>query len=79
MQRYITQLLEMLQEAHSNRPTPRQLYLPEDMKLFFKQIIFCYKKSIFYLYWNCTTKGNALILPFIIHKVVYLHFQYHKR
>jgi hypothetical protein len=32
MQKYITQLLEMLQEAHSNRPAPRQLYLPEDMQ-----------------------------------------------
>jgi hypothetical protein len=32
MQRYVNQLLEMLQEAHNNRPAPRQLYLPEDMK-----------------------------------------------
>ena len=32
MQRYVTQLLEMLQEAKQNRPSPRYLELPEDME-----------------------------------------------
>jgi hypothetical protein len=32
MQKYVNQLLEMMQEAHNNRPAPRQLYLPEEMK-----------------------------------------------
>lgn len=32
MHHYITQLIEYLQEAHSRKPSPRQLYLPEDMK-----------------------------------------------
>jgi hypothetical protein len=32
MQKYVTQLLEMLQEAHNNRPAPRYLELPDDME-----------------------------------------------
>ena len=32
MQNYINQLLEMLQEAHTNRPTLRYLELPEEME-----------------------------------------------
>ena len=32
MQKYVTQLLEMLQEAHANRPAPRYLELPEEME-----------------------------------------------
>jgi hypothetical protein len=32
MQRYVIQLLEMLQEAKSNRPAPRYLELPEEME-----------------------------------------------
>lgn len=32
MEKYIEHLLEILQEAHTNRPAPRQLFLPEDME-----------------------------------------------
>jgi hypothetical protein len=32
MQAYVNQLLEMLQEAHSNRPAPRYLGLSEEME-----------------------------------------------
>lgn len=32
MQNYITQLLEILHEAQSNRPLPRYMELPEDME-----------------------------------------------
>jgi hypothetical protein len=32
MQQYVNQLLEMLQEAHNNRPAPRYLELPEEME-----------------------------------------------
>jgi hypothetical protein len=32
MQHYVTQLLEMLQEAKQNRPSPRYLELPEEME-----------------------------------------------
>jgi len=32
MQNYVNQLLEMLQEAHTNRPAPRYLELPEEME-----------------------------------------------
>ena len=32
MQNYVNQLLEMLQEAHANRPAPRYLELPEEME-----------------------------------------------
>lgn len=32
MQNYIRQLLEILQEAHSNRPLPRYMELPEEME-----------------------------------------------
>ena len=32
MQTYVNQLLEMLQEAHGNRPAPRYLELPEEME-----------------------------------------------
>ena len=32
MQIYITQLLEILQEAHNNRPLPRYMELPEEME-----------------------------------------------
>lgn len=32
MQTYITQLLEILQEAHQNHPLPRYLELPEEME-----------------------------------------------
>jgi len=32
MQQYLTQLLELLREAHNNRPAPLYLELPEDME-----------------------------------------------
>ena len=32
MQKYVNQLLEMLQEAHNNRPAPRYIELPEEME-----------------------------------------------
>ena len=32
MQKYVDQLLEMLQEAHNNRPAPRYIELPEEME-----------------------------------------------
>jgi len=32
MQKYVHQLLEMLQEAHVNRPVPRYLELPEEIE-----------------------------------------------
>ncbi|MDR1895759.1 MAG: hypothetical protein LBR10_03100 [Prevotellaceae bacterium] len=32
MQKYVDQLIEMLREAHHNRPAPRYLELPEEMK-----------------------------------------------
>ena len=32
MQNYVNQLLEMLQEAHGNRPAPRYFELPEEME-----------------------------------------------
>ena len=32
MQKYVNQLVEILQEAHGNRPASRQLFLPDDMK-----------------------------------------------
>jgi len=33
MQRYVDQLLEMLQEAHSNRPAPRYIEIPEELEI----------------------------------------------
>ena len=32
MQKYVNQLVEILKEAHQNRPSPRYLELPEDME-----------------------------------------------
>ena len=32
MQKYVEQLLEMLREAHNNRPAPRYIELPEEME-----------------------------------------------
>ena len=32
MQKYVNQLVEILQEAHGNCPAPRPLFLPDDMK-----------------------------------------------
>ena len=32
MQKYVDQLLEMLQEAHNNRPAPRYIELPEELE-----------------------------------------------
>jgi hypothetical protein len=44
MQRYIEQLVEMLQEAHFNKPQPRYLELPEEMECL--RDIIDYEKSI---------------------------------
>jgi hypothetical protein len=44
MQRYIEQLVEMLQEAHFNKPQPRYMELPEEMECL--RDIIDYEKSI---------------------------------